>query len=109
MSQQIIEGPEIDYARLRREFGGLLDEISSILFKHDPVGINFQDNTDEYDPEAALVLQRIGSAGTPADLRRIVYAVFMEMFNGCLQGGEESFEAIAQEIWSAWSRQHSLD
>jgi hypothetical protein len=104
MSMQMIEGPQIDYARVRKEFGDLFDEVSGILFKHDPMGINFQHNTDEYDPEAAMVLERIGSAGTAADLRRLVHAVFMEMFNGCVPGTEESFEAVAQEIWSAWSR-----
>ena len=34
----------------------LLGEISAILFRHDPMRINFEVNTDEYDAEAGTIL-----------------------------------------------------
>jgi hypothetical protein len=36
---------------LRREFGSLYDVVLRILFEADPAGINFETNTDEYEPE----------------------------------------------------------
>jgi hypothetical protein len=37
----------------------LFTEVSAILFRHDPIGINFEGNTDEYDPEAGTILPRL--------------------------------------------------
>ena len=37
--------------RLKAEYRELFDEVSKLLFQHDPIGINFEDNTDEYEPE----------------------------------------------------------
>jgi hypothetical protein len=34
---------------LRDEHGNLFDVIAEILFKNDPIGINFASNTDEYE------------------------------------------------------------
>ena len=48
--------------RLRAEYAGLFDQVESLLFRHDSVGINFETNTDEYapgghDPPAASELR----------------------------------------------------
>jgi hypothetical protein len=40
----------------------LVAEVSKILFEADFVGINFEDNTDEYDPEAETIVHRTFSA-----------------------------------------------
>jgi hypothetical protein len=32
---------------------------SELLFRHDPVGINFEVNTDEYEPKAGTILPRL--------------------------------------------------
>ena len=40
---------EAEHRRLRAEYGTLFDDIGALLFRHDPIGINFDDNTDEYD------------------------------------------------------------
>jgi len=34
----------------------LFAAITAVLFRHDPIGINFEINTDEYDPEAGTIL-----------------------------------------------------
>ena len=33
-------------------------EVSAILFHHDPIGINFETNSDEYDAEAQTIVLR---------------------------------------------------
>ena len=40
-------------------YGPLFDEVSGILFLHDPMGVDFEDNTDEYEPETATILPRL--------------------------------------------------
>jgi hypothetical protein len=42
---------------LKAEYGQLVDSMSALLFRHDPIGIAFDnENTDEYDPETGTIL-----------------------------------------------------
>ena len=45
----IKEDIEDEKRRLRLECGKLFDSIAEILFRLDPVGVNFEENTDEYE------------------------------------------------------------
>jgi hypothetical protein len=38
---------ELETQRLKAEYGDLFDSVADILFRHDPIGINFEDNLDE--------------------------------------------------------------
>ena len=51
--------------KLRAENKALFDEINEILFRHDPMGISFGDNTDEYDLEVGTILPRLREADGP--------------------------------------------
>ena len=35
----------------KKKYAGVFQEASAVLFRHDPIGISSEDNTDEYDPE----------------------------------------------------------
>ncbi len=52
-------------AQLRAEFGALFDEASSILFELDPVGINYETNTDSRRCEFVRVSARCAELGVP--------------------------------------------
>ena len=43
--EQILE----ERRQLKAEYGALFDSITALLFRHDPIGINFEDNVDEYE------------------------------------------------------------
>lgn len=58
--EQILEARR----RLRVEYGNLFDSVAALLFRHDPVGINFDENTDEYQPEAETILPRLRALAT---------------------------------------------
>jgi hypothetical protein len=88
--------------RLRARYGGLLDEISSILFRHDPIGINFDDNTDEYDAEAATVLAGLHRCSRGEDVLRLVHREFTRWFGRDVAGPLERYEAPAADIWALW-------
>ena len=40
--------------QLKAEYGDLFDCTAALLFRHDPVGINFEVNPDEYQPQARV-------------------------------------------------------
>ncbi|MHB1405537.1 MAG: hypothetical protein ACYCV0_08095 [Desulfitobacteriaceae bacterium] len=90
--------------RLKAFYKELYFEISEILFRHDPIGINFEDNTDEYEPEVSTILPRLASANSINEVRLIIYEEFVKWFDKDLAGPEEIYSDIAEEVWKAWQK-----
>lgn len=104
--------------QLKGLYSGLYEEVSAILFRHDPVGLNFGYNTDEYEPEVDTILPRLEGADSAEDVRRVVHEEFLRWFGTHgepepseethkLVGREEHYQAIAEDIWDAIVR-HGL-
>lgn len=85
---------------LKAKYSDFFAEVSSLMFKHDPVGISFSDNTDEYDPEAGTVIPRIGLCKTAAELTDVLHEEFCRWFDAETVGPRSHYEALAQAIWS---------
>lgn len=85
----------------------LFNEVSAILFHHDPMDINFEDNKDEYDPEAGTILTRLRPEVSHDELTGIVYEELVRWFGLAVVGGRESCTAIAGEILSAYRNRES--
>lgn len=49
---------------LKEKYGRTFDEVNRIMFKYDPMGMNFGDNEDEYEPEVGTILPRLRSGMT---------------------------------------------
>ena len=64
-------------AALRSEFSSLYDAVLAILFDADPVGINFEFNTDEYEPEVGTILPRLSKCHSVDDLQRVIHEEFL--------------------------------
>ena len=77
-------------------------EISAVLFRHDPVGVNFESNTDEYETEAQWILVRPSEASGAVDVRRTAGEVFDHWFTG-VRPNTGSLNAAADEIWGIWT------
>jgi hypothetical protein len=88
---------------VKRRFGTFFDEASAVLFRHDPIGINFEDNTDEYDPEVGTILPRLSRCHSSKEVRKVVFAEFCKWFGLETAGDEMSYSAIAEELWLLWS------
>lgn len=88
--------------KLKREYQNLFLSISAVLFKADPIGINFEDNTDEYAPEVGTILPRLHSALSEVDVQAIIYEEFVRWFDKETVGAKESYAAVAVEIWCLW-------
>jgi hypothetical protein len=80
----------------------LFERVNEILFRHDPIGINFGDNTDEYEAEVGTILGRLPGAQFAEDVRKIVHEEFIAWFCEAA-GAEDRYTGIAEEIWVAYS------
>jgi hypothetical protein len=88
--------------QLRKEYRELFDLTAALLFRHDPAGINFEVNADEYEPEAGTILPRLRGCRSVEDARRVIHEEFIRWFGVDTAGPEERFSSIASEIWQLW-------
>jgi hypothetical protein len=85
---------------IRREYGDLYERVLRILFDADPVGINFGDNADEYEPEVDTILPRLRTCTSAADVQRVVHEEFCRWFDAELAGEPNRYGEIASKVWS---------
>ena len=86
--------------QLRAQYGVLFDSVAALLFRHDPIGIAFDnENTDEYEPEAGTILPRLQRCESHADALGAVHEEFVRWFDADTAGPEERYAEIASEIW----------
>ena len=100
---------DAEHRRLRAEYGALFDEVVAILFRYDPIGINFDDNTDEYEPEARTILPRLRSCHSEEDVLAAVYEEFQRWFDPENAGPREHYSTIANEVWTLWQKSSISD
>ena len=89
---------------LKRQFGGLFESISTALFRDDPMGINFQNNTDEYEPEVGTILPRLRTCKSEQDVLNVVYEEFTKWFDPASVGPKERYTKVSAEIWAIWNK-----
>jgi hypothetical protein len=87
---------------LREQYKGLYDGVSALLFRRDPIGINFEDNTDEYEAEVGTILPRLNECHSSLDVLRVVHEEFVRWFDSGTAGPREAYEEIASEVWILW-------
>lgn len=82
--------------RLKDEYGELFDAVSALLYRHDPIGIAFDNvNSNEYDPETGTILPRLRNCESASDVQRVVHDEFVRWFDVGTAGSEEHYEVIA--------------
>lgn len=86
-------------AKLKRTFGRLFVEVEAALFRADPMGLNFEDNTDEYEFEARGIVPRLGKCGSEDDVCRVVASEFDAQLSD-----PSRLNAAAAEIWHTLHR-----
>jgi hypothetical protein len=88
--------------QLKAEYGELFESITTLLFRHDPIGINFEVNPDEYQPETGTILPRLRTCESSADVLRVVHEEFSRWFGIDTAGSVERYSEIADGIWQLW-------
>ena len=99
-----IESERSSREKLRGEYTDLFASVSAILFECDPIGINFGDNTDEYDAEAGSIIPRLRECSTEGDARRVIHNEFTKWFSDTA-GEEGRYTECARKIWALWQTQ----
>ena len=95
------ETPDITGSYLY-QYGVLFSEVSRIIYRCDPVSLNFEFNPDEYDPEVHDLLKRLLS-GAPLT-GSLCKGVFVEWFGEDLAASYTKYDELADEITLAWTR-----
>jgi hypothetical protein len=88
--------------KLKSAYGELFDSVAALLFRHDPVGINFEDNTDEYETETETILPRLKACSSEGEMLVVVHQEFVSWFDPVTAGPAERYTQIAHEIWLLW-------
>jgi hypothetical protein len=77
-----------DRKLLKQRYGAVFDAVAALLFEADPMGINFDESTDEYELETGTILPRLAGAKSVDDVQTIIYAEFCRWFaNRAQQSG----------------------
>jgi len=87
---------------LKRQYGKLFAAISEALFEADPVGINFEINTDEYELEVGTIIPRLSSARLAEDVQAIIHEVFCRWSDPVSTGPKEKYAAVSEKVWTLW-------
>lgn len=95
-----------EHLQQREKYKKLFESTAALLFRHDPVGMAFEHNKDEYLPEAGTILPRLNGCQSEADVLPIVYEEFLHWF-GNAAGTRERYVEIASEIWDLWQAYRS--
>ena len=90
--------------KLKREYKHLFERMSRLLFRADPVEINFENNADEYEPEVGTILPRLEGARSAEDVQTIVYEEFCRWFGPETAGNKEHYASVSQQIWNEWCK-----
>ncbi|RDX36074.1 hypothetical protein DZA50_05490 [Kangiella sp. HD9-110m-PIT-SAG07] len=90
--------------KMKAQYTTLYSEVEQILFRLDPVGINFGENTDEYASEVDTILPRLKEASSQADVLNIVHEEFCRWFDVDTAGKKSQpvYSEVASEIWKSW-------
>jgi hypothetical protein len=83
---------------LSAEYADAFSRLAQILFEEDPMGLNFEDNTDEYDAEAGTILPRLRHCTTVADIQALLYAEFLRWFGAETVAPPERYRRAAERV-----------
>ncbi|MFQ5640659.1 MAG: hypothetical protein ACE5IR_21985 [bacterium] len=89
-------------AEVQSKYPELFADLQQCLFKHDPIGINFESNTDEYAPEVGTIVPRLSACSSQADVFDVVYEEFVKWFGADVAGPKSRYEKVSEEIWMIW-------
>lgn len=90
------------YKEIKHQQPEFFKAVSDLMFKHDPIEINFETNTDEYDPEAGTVISRLPTANNEDDVLDIIHQEFVVWFGEDTAGNRNRYVGLASEIWALW-------
>lgn len=95
---------KVQQAEVRLKYGRLFQEVSGLLFMADPIGLNYEDNTDEYDAEAGTIIARLHECRDAEEVWTVVFEEYVRWFGPRVAGPRERYREVSVQIWEAWRR-----
>lgn len=102
-----IEASQAQRAQVREQHPKLFEDLSACFFRHDPIGINFESNTDEYDPEAGTIIPRLSACANEKDVLSVVHEEFVSWFGDDVAGPKSKYVEMSAEVWRIWKGRES--
>jgi hypothetical protein len=93
--------------RLRKDYGDLFDVIAAVLYRADPVGMNFGFNPDEYEPVAEAILPRLNSCKHEDDVLRVIHEEVVRWFSLQDVGPVARYRDVAFLLWRLWNERRA--
>jgi|GEM_PF-1937288 len=81
--------------------------VADLLLWHDPMGIDYGCNADEYAPEVPDILERLPQCQSVEDVQKMLYEVIGRWFHAYYTHPMECFEPLAIDLWSLFQVQQS--
>lgn len=91
---------------VRHDQPQLFAAVSEAMFRHDPIGINFGHNTDEYDAEAGTVIPRLTECKSVFDVEGVLHEEFINWFGVETARSRAVYSPLAAEVWRLWNERH---
>lgn len=88
---------------VQQEHPQLFAKVTGAMFRDDPIGINFETNTDEYDPEAGTVIPRLKDCSSAEDVTVVLHEEFSTWFGSDTAGPRDRYTKLGEEIWLLWN------
>ena len=85
----------------KSQYKDLFAEMSAAFFEIDPVGVNFDTNSDEYEFEVGSVLPRLMYAGSVSDVDEILKDEFSFWFDR-FSFDRARVSGLAERVWDIW-------
>lgn len=89
---------------VRTEYPQLFVAVSRAMFERDPIGINFNTNTDEYEPEAGTVIPRLKDCSSLNEVVDVLHEEFGRWFGAEEAGDRDRYVELAKDIWSLYQQ-----
>jgi hypothetical protein len=83
---------------LKAQFGPAYESLLRVLFEEDAEGLNFGDNTDEYDPEVRTILPRLANCSSVDDVQDVVSEEFRRWFGPAPVERRAAYRRLAERI-----------
>ena len=102
-----INQARVEREKVRSQDPQFFEAVSRVMFDRDPMGINFETNTDEYDSEAGTVIPRLNTCASAADVATVLHEEFTKWFEETA-GTRDRYVELAKDIWALYkSRSHN--
>lgn len=100
---EVLRATQADRARRLVGYESVVASFERLLFERDPMGLNFETNTDEYRPEAETIALRFLEDEPTGDPALVAYEEFASWFGEGTCGPRATYERIGPELWSIWT------